>query len=216
MDIIGRRIKYEELINKQYGLLTIKEIIKKDGVYGAYAICECNCQDKTIKTASLYNILSGATRSCGCLYRKRKGMSASLSYGTWRNMINRCYDKDNKAYPHYGERGITVCERWKDREKGFFNFLEDMGERIKGFSIDRKDNDGSYCKDNCRWATSKEQNRNLSINVLITYNGETKTLPEWAEQYGISPHTFRTRYIRDGLPMEQCISKKRVNAKKGS
>lgn len=101
------------------------------------------------------------------------------TYLTWDNMLQRCRNPRNTWYKNYGGRGIKVCERWSK----FENFLADMGERPPGRTIDRKDNDGDYEPDNCRWATKKEQSNNHRRNRYLTcYDGPkgTKTLTEWA------------------------------------
>jgi hypothetical protein len=95
--------------------------------------------------------------------------------------MNRCRNPKCPAYPDYGERGITVCDEWSDCAK----FLEDMGQPPPGMTLDRKDNDGPYCKANCRWANMTEQNRNRRDAVMLEYEGETKHILEWCEQFGI-------------------------------
>lgn len=107
--------------------------------------------------------------------------TSSPTYRVWYSMLSRCENKKNKRYSSYGGRGITVCERWRT----FDNFLSDMGVRPDGKSIDRIDNEKGYSPENCRWATNVEQQRNKSNNHLVTHNGLTKTLVEWAEYVGM-------------------------------
>lgn len=112
---------------------------------------------------------------------------------SWKSMLDRCNNQNSPGYRNYGGRRIKVCEEWADREKGFERFLADMGERPsarskKGrliYSLDRIDTNGDYTKENCRWATFKEQNRNRRTNVIVEYNGEAHTLIEWSEKTGI-------------------------------
>lgn len=104
-------------------------------------------------------------------------------------MKQRCSNPKNPAYKYYGGRGIKVCERWKV----FDNFLSDMGERPTGMKLDRINNDGNYELSNCRWATHKEQCRNMSNNRLLTLNGVTKCIAEWAEFLKIKPQILYSR-----------------------
>lgn len=111
----------------------------------------------------------------------------------WEGMIGRCTNRSNKSYPSYGGRGIMVCQRWLD---SYDAFESDMGKRPTGSSIDRIDNDGNYEPGNCRWATPSEQSRNTRTNHLITFNGETHLVVEWAELLGISRITLAGRLRR--------------------
>jgi hypothetical protein len=104
--------------------------------------------------------------------RDRHGMTGTPEHQSWLSMIQRCYDPKCKAYPRYGGRGIIVCERWK---ASFRNFYEDMGS-CNGLTLERKDGNGIYEKDNCIWATHKQQNRNKSDNRYITHDGRTMLL----------------------------------------
>jgi len=101
------------------------------------------------------------SKSCGCRSsrNRRHGLSDTPIHRVWSDMKYRCELPTNQAYPRYGGRGITVCERWQT----FENFLEDMGDKPPGMSIDRIDNDKGYEPSNCRWATDLEQSRNRSV-----------------------------------------------------
>src|SRR4051812_19002765 len=112
----------------------------------------------------------------------RRGQE-SREYMIWSGIRKRIYDTGCKIYPYYGGRGIKLCDRWQD----FNNFLADMDRRpSKDHSIDRIDSNGDYSPENCRWATRKEQMRNKSDNVLLTLNGETYCVAEWAERLGLT------------------------------
>lgn len=124
----------------------------------------------------------------------RKGIH-SPEYYAWHNMKRRCYSANNSAYKYYGARGIVVCERWLS---SFKNFLDDMGPRPSGFSLDRKDNDGNYCPENCFWADSKTQNNNRRSNHLVTIDGLTLPLGMMAAKLGISRGALSYR-IAHGL-----------------
>lgn len=102
---------------------------------------------------------------------KADGRTSHPLYKTWRDIRSRCYNKNNKAYPRYAGRGITVCARWL---KSFWVFLDDMGERPPGHTLDRIDNNGNYEPSNCRWATVRTQNRNRRNNWI----------PKLGDKYG--------------------------------
>jgi hypothetical protein len=104
-------------------------------------------------------------------------------------MIRRCNKESNKDYHRYGGRGIRVCERWSK----FTNFVEDMGIPESGMTIDRIDNDGAYDKDNCRWVTNKEQQRNKSTSRLLDIDGVVKCVVEWCDFYNLSHELVRSR-----------------------
>ena len=108
-------------------------------------------------------------------------------YSLWRTMLHRCYNPKRQSYKRYGGRGIQVCEEWKDPIK-FMNWAEVNGYK-EGLQIDRINNNGNYCPENCRWVTPKENSRNTRKNVNITLNGKTKTVSEWCEIIKISKFT---------------------------
>ena len=134
---------------------------KASGGRQLFQQCACDCG--TVKFISIYCLARGTTQSCGCLHADRTseesithGLSKTRIYRIWSSMIVRCENPKAINYPRYGGRGIRVCERWHK----FANFLEDMGIPSDDLSIDRIDNDGNYCKENCEWASASQQNKN--------------------------------------------------------
>jgi len=123
-------------------------------------------------------------------------------YFIWKTMRLRCNTPTCKKYPRYGGRGISICERWDD----FWNFVDDMGPRPEGTSIDRIDNDGNYEPGNCRWATPKVQGRNTSTNRFVEIGGEVIALTELAEREGIKAGTLRKRIAELGWTIEDAVS----------
>ena len=182
------------LIGQRFGRLVV--VSKADGEKGGHSMwnCICDCGRKTKVRGS--HLLSGDTLSCGCLGREmarerglKHGMYETPTYASWRSMKNRCTNSNNPAYKNYGERGITVCERWNK----FENFLADMGEKPKGLTIERTDNNSGYSPENCYYATTKEQNRNTRRNRIIKYDGREQCLAAWAEEIGISRESLGHR-----------------------
>lgn len=126
----------------------------------------------------------------------------TTEYRIWGNMRNRCRNPRNPAYPDYGGRGITVCERWNS----FENFLADMGKRPEGLTLERVDNERGYSPENCVWATPAAQAANRRNAVWLTWNGETLKLKEWAERTGLTVAAIRCRRRLLGWSVEKALS----------
>jgi hypothetical protein len=126
------------------------------------------------------------------------GAELSPTYNSWRKMVERCNNPKDISYHNYGALGITVCDKWKK----FAGFLEDMGERPEGASLDRINSSGPYRLENCRWSSRKVQANNKRTNRLITYNGETKTMSEWSEITGVKVGTIWRRLEAQKSPEE--------------
>jgi hypothetical protein len=124
-------------------------------------------------------------------------------YKIWSNMKTRCYNENIKEYYRYGGRGITVCDKWQT----FGGFFDDMFESYdECLSLDRIDNDGNYCKSNCKWSTKREQANNRKTNRFIEWNGMVKTLEEWGRVLNIKSSCLRQRYYCLKWDVDKCFT----------
>lgn len=173
----------------------IKRLEKYTQYRDRYGIFECGICQKEFETL-IKSVNDGNTKSCGCLRTKRNkeksthGMYNTREYRSWQKIKARCFNTQCFEYKWYGGRGITMCDEWKN---SFEQFYKDMGPRPPKKSIERKDNNLNYNKDNCKWATQKEQSNNTRRNKFLTHNGMTKTLSEWADFTGINKSTISRR-----------------------
>lgn len=172
------------------------------------AIWTCLCECGKIVNVPASNLRRQI--SCGCEARKNAikastthGMSKTSEFNIWSGMRKRTRSINDKYYPRYGAKGIGMSDEWFD---SFEQFYEDMGPRPKGCSIDRVDNSKGYSKENCRWASFNQQNRNKSSNHLWTLRGETKCISEWADLLGIRKDTLRRRVCVYGWTVEKALT----------
>jgi hypothetical protein len=124
-------------------------------------------------------------------------------------MIGRCYKPYYASYKYYGALGIRVCERWHSYD----NFVADMGLRPEGMTLERIDSTGHYEPGNCIWATPTAQNRNRRDNVILTHNGRSLCVSEWAEELGIAREAIYSR-LRYGYPIEQVLYQGNLRGKR--
>lgn len=166
---------------------------------GFRLVCKCGVIYKRTKSDIKINALC---ISCGnALKRKTHGMKGTPTYTTWKGMNQRCRDTNSGSYKYYGARGIKICKRWKR----FENFLADMGERPKGKTLDRIDNNEDYCPENCRWATRKQQMRNMRRNRIIRYKDKDYCLSELASKFDIHIATLWCR-LEKSWPIEKALT----------
>lgn len=198
----------DDLTGLCFGRLTVECFSHRRGSKAQWR-CTCNCGASII--ADGHNLKSGNTQSCGCknsyvtaARNRTHGKSGTPEHTIWASMKQRCLDVGCKAYVHYGGRGISVFNCWRD---SFEAFLADVGERPgPEYELDRIDNDGNYEPGNVRWATRKEQMRNTRASRRITAGGLTHTLSEWSELSGIRRSTIAFRIDKCGWSPEKAVS----------
>lgn len=206
---------YDDHAGKKFGklLVTAESDVRvlPNGKRSRVWHCICDCGGNTwVRRAALVN---GNTKSCGCYSAEKTrsmftkhghsaGGAESPTYYSWHNMMKRCTIPKAKQYSDYGGRGIKICPEWFSFER----FLADMGERPDGCTLDRREVDGDYTKENCRWATKATQSRNRRSNRLLTFNGNTMCVTDWAAQIGISEATLRGRLDR-GWSLDRALTK---------
>jgi hypothetical protein len=203
-----------ELTGQKFGRLTVVEFAYSNRDSRSYWKCKCDCGiKKNIRGKDLKN---NKIISCGCYKREntskimsRHKLCGTPFYHVWRAMKSRCEYSKNISYYNYGKRGIKVCDRWKE----FKNFYDDMflsyleHKKVNNYtSLERKNNNGNYELSNCIWADRKIQNNNSSQNHLITYNGKTLNLSQWAEKIGISNIVLTSRLNKHKWSIERALT----------
>jgi hypothetical protein len=200
-----------DLKGKIFGKLTVLEFVGRPqrGSSGD-SLWRCRCECGQESTARGYNLKTGKSKSCGCTIAPAL-LKANTTHGkyhtperrVWTGMKTRCVNSNEKAWKHYGGRGITVCERWLG-EDGFANFLTDVGPRPSPqHSIERDNVNGNYEPSNCRWATKKEQMRNRRDTLRIFRHGELITLKSACELEGVNYYSARCRLRKGQNPLER-------------
>lgn len=205
------------VVGSKYGLLTITgpPIVehKKNGkklVTVIHYPCRCDCGN--VRPINWRTLLEKEEPSCGCtrwarrkLHSKAKGLCYTRLYGIWNAMNKRCYNENDHSYRNYGGRGITVCDEWRMDFLVFMEWAINNGYK-ENLTIERMNNDLGYSPENCSWKSRKEQGRNRRSNHNLSYNGETRTVTEWAEITGISFTTI-TRRLARGWSIEDALTK---------
>lgn len=174
--------------------------------------CQCDCGNVVVTQGA--QLKNGSTKSCGCykndIARERftkHGLSRTKLRQVFATMRARCENMNNISYVNYGGRGIKVCDEWGGLYgfMNFYNWAMSNGYR-DGLQIDRIDNDGNYEPLNCRWVTPRENLLNKRTTLIYEYNGEVKTLQDWAIQYGIPYKRLRCRVREFGWDFEKALT----------
>lgn len=204
--------KADALIGKRFEELTVLGISHYKN-YAAYMRCKCSCGNETI--VYYPNLLRGLTKSCGC--RKQRFSKDSLQphytdlWNIWYAMKRRCYCEQEREFPHYGGRGITVCDEWRNDFQAFYGWAMDNGyagkrkNNNKFLSIDRINVNGNYEPSNCRWATMREQALNKRNNCYVFLNGQELTVKEAAEALNVGYMKLYNALYKNGFNMAKAL-----------
>lgn len=206
-----------DLSGRRFGRLQVIGFVPTEGKNSRWR-CQCDCGRATVTTA--VSLQQGYTKSCGC-YRAEYAKTGKLRHGhgritarsreyvIWCGMLKRCRNPNSPAYPRYGGRGINVCAEWSK----FENFLRDMGTCPEGASIERIDNDMGYSRDNCRWASSAEQNRNTRQNrVLEMPDGRRLVKADARAELNVSKKAFDYWLYKHRFDMAKVLQSLRERA----
>jgi hypothetical protein len=196
----------------KYGFLTIiKEELPIKNTQNRMIrkfLCKCDCGLTSIP--SIGDLRTGHTTSCGCKNEENRtkaitkhGMYGSVVYHTWMNLIQRCTNIKNSKYKDYGGRGIKVCKEWLK----FENFFKDMGKpNTDNMTLERKNNNKGYNKNNCKWDTRKAQARNRRSSIFVNFRNEKKLMIELAEEFGLKYATLYGRLFISNWSVERALS----------
>lgn len=175
-------------------LVAIKLDATKSNERRKYWVCSCSCGAET--SVALGNLTAGSVKSCGCLRKEILDKSTHGMYkfdpglyGVWHKMLERCLKAESSTYANYGGRGVKVCDRWLSIE----NFIQDMYPRTEGTTLGRIDNDGNYEPSNCRWENVEQQSNNKRTTRLLTHNGRTQSMSQWAREINVPVETLFAR-----------------------
>lgn len=193
------------IIGKTFGRLIVLEY-DHSGKHGeTFWLCECTCPEHNKLIVSRSSLTKGHTKSCGCYKRDLQrtlqtthGESQSRLHNIWGNMKQRCGNEKNTSYHSYGERGIRVCDEWVEDYETFRDWALANGYSDE-LTLDRRDNNGAYCPDNCRWVDRITQMNNTRKTRRVSYNGETHSIAEWARKLNVSDNVLYYRLSKNDM-----------------
>ena len=201
-------MKNIDITGRYFGRL---QAIRKAFTKSKVQYWECRCICGNITYVRKGHLTSGRTKSCGCLLKEnntgyKHGLGKNKILSVFQGMLNRCYNKNEKAYKNYGRRGITICKEWLEDRTKFYYWALNNGYK-EGLTIERINNEKGYSPDNCMWATYKQQARNTRRNHLINYKGIEQCLTAWCEQLDLSYKLTEDR-LRNGWTVERAFNTK--------
>lgn len=208
-------MKYKNLIGKKFNRLLVIELAesKNDNI-----VWKCLCDCGKITNVITANLTSGRVKSCGCLKEEKlirrnttHNQRHTKLYEVWKTMKQRCSNPNNKGYKNYGGRGIKVCDEWKNSFQSFFDWSMKNGYSTN-LSIDRIDNNGNYCPENCRWTNRIVQANNSRWNKFITINGETHSLADWCRIYKMPYTLVSNRVSRYGWDIVKALKTPKIRS----
>ena len=205
--------RLEDLTGQRFGRLTVIERAETTNVSTRWK-CICDCGNEC--TVIAQNLKRGHTISCGCyreevrpLQQFKHGYRHTRIYNIYGKIKDRCYNRNNPNYSRYGGRGITMCDEWLNDPKAFCEWAYAHGYKEDASygecTIDRRDNNKEYSPENCRIATEKVQANNRRSNLLIEHNGETKTLAEWRDFFGMTQSKAHYHLVEKGRSFQYLI-----------
>lgn len=211
IDLTGKRFSRLQVICFDHYTLYRNKKVK-------YWKCLCDCGNYVIREQRC--LISGKTKSCGCYQLEcfkeivqKHGKSQTHIYKVYYAMKKRCTNKNDERYMSYGGRGISICNEWLG-EDGFINFYNwsmnngytynNENKRNK-ISLDRINNNGNYCPENCRWTDNITQSNNKRNNIIIDYNGKTLSLKEWSKILKLDYHLLLVR-LRNGWSVDRAFT----------
>ena len=200
----------KNLLGTKFGRLTVIERNGSTKQGNAIWICKCECGNELSVNSSY--LITGTTRSCGCLKKEESinrftthGKTKTRLYRTWAGMNQRCFDQNCKSYEGYGDKGVTVCDEWKSFI-AFQKWAEQTGYNDE-LTIDRIDSFGNYCPENCQWISFPDNREKHRDSIMLNYDGEVHPLKTWCNRLGLPTETVRRFFKENGKDLtEQNIS----------
>jgi len=205
---------FKDITGQKFGRLMVIRHVGRDK--NNYALWECKCDCGNVIVTTGHNLRGGNTKSCGCssrdrirewnytVKRKHGGRDTKL-FHIWSGMKTRCYNPHAINYKDYGAKGVTICDEWLTDFAKFRDWAMSNGYSHE-LTIDRIDYNGNYEPNNCRWCTTKEQNRNRRSNKMITYKGETHCIADWADIIGMKYSILQRRLNNPHYTLERAFT----------